>query len=125
MANRTMGATRDWLRSPSATLLGWIIPLAALVYGLFVSVPARTGIWITALIWMGAACILNAKRCGRTHCHYTGPYYLVMIGPVMLLGSGFADVGILGWIVVGCVILLGSALLWWGSEQAWGKFRTR
>jgi len=28
---------------------------------------------------MGTACILNARRCGRTHCRYTGPYYLAMI----------------------------------------------
>src|SRR5215831_6433182 len=25
---------------------------------------------------MGVACILNAQRCRRTHCRYTGPYFL-------------------------------------------------
>jgi hypothetical protein len=34
------------------------------------------------------ACILNARRCGRTHCRYTGPYYLATIAPVFAIGSG-------------------------------------
>ena len=36
--------------------------------GLFVPIPIRTVIWTAALLWMGVACILNGKRCGRTHC---------------------------------------------------------
>jgi hypothetical protein len=48
----------------------------------------RVVIWTIALIWMGAACVLNARQCGRTHCRYTGPYYLAMIAPVLVLGSG-------------------------------------
>ena len=55
---------------------------------LFVSVPLRAVVWTVALVWMGAACILNARRCGRTHCRYTGPYYLAMIAPVVLLAVG-------------------------------------
>lgn len=50
-------------------------------------------IWIVALTWMGTACILNARRCGRTHCRYTGPYYLLMIAPVIVLGSGLVAAG--------------------------------
>ncbi len=122
MPNECITPSRDWLRSPRASVLAWLIPVAALFSGLFASVLARTVIWIIALIWMGTACILNAKRCGRTHCRYTGPYYLVMIAPVVLLGSGFVFVGTYGWLVLGCVILFGSTLLWWATERAWGKF---
>jgi Ca2+/Na+ antiporter len=50
-----------------------------------------SAVWIIALIWMGSACILNARRCGRTHCRYTGPYYLVMIVPVLLLAAGWKN----------------------------------
>lgn len=71
---------------------------------------------------MGTACILNAKRCGRTHCRYTGPYYLAMIAPVGVLGSGLVSAGIYVWLVLAFVILLGSRLLWWATERAWGKF---
>jgi len=79
-------------------------------------------VWTIALVWMGMACMLNARRCGRTHCRYTGPYYLAMIAPVVVLGSGFVSVGIYAWLLLACVILLGSLLLWWATERAWGEF---
>ena len=71
---------------------------------------------------MGAACLLNAKRCGRIHCRYTGPYYLAMIVPVVVLGSGLVAAGIYAWLLLACMILLGSKLLWWATEGAWGEF---
>ena len=122
MANDVVQNSRDWLRTPHTNLLAWWIPQAAILAGLFAPVPFRTGIWIAALIWMGTACILNARRCGRTHCRYTGPYYLAMIAPVFALGSGIVSVGIFGWLVLACIILFGSKLLWWATERAWGKF---
>jgi hypothetical protein len=89
---------------------------------LFAPVPVRTATWIIALGWMGTACLLNAKQCGRTHCRYTGPYYLAMIAPVVLLGSGVVSGGIFAWLQTAGVILLGSMLLWRATERAWGKF---
>jgi len=57
----TDASTRDWLRSPRASLLAWWVPHAAIVASLLAPVPVRAAIWIVALIWMGLACILNAK----------------------------------------------------------------
>jgi len=122
MASNSVRSSRDWLRSPHASLLAWGIPCTAIIASLFAPVPIRTAIWITALIWMGTACLLNAKRCGRTHCRYTGLYYLAMIAPVVLLGSGVVSGGIFAWLLVAGAILLGSILLWWATERAWGKF---
>ncbi|WP_197688445.1 hypothetical protein [Bradyrhizobium lablabi] len=98
------------------------MPKAAIFAGLFVPISVRAVIWIIALIWMGMACILNARRCNRTHCRYTGPYYLAMIVPVMALGVGLVTVGIFGWIGLGVIILGGSGLIWWATERVWGKF---
>ena len=53
----------------------------------------------------------------RTHCRYTGPYYLAMIVPVMAL----VTVGVLGWISLGELIVGGSGLIWWATERTWGK----
>ena len=114
--------SRDWLGGASTRLLAWWIPQVAIVASLFAPAAARTSIWIAALIWMGTACILNARRCGRTHCRYTGPYYLAMIAPVIFLGFGLVSVSINAWLVLACVILLGSKLMWWATERAWGKF---
>jgi len=119
---RVVQSSSDWLRSPRTNLLAWWIPQAAMLAGLFIPVPVRTVIWIIALIWMGTACILNARRCGRTHCRYTGPYYLAMIAPVLVLASGMVSADLYGWLVLGALILGGSKIIWWTTELAWGKF---
>ena len=122
MTNAPTQTSRDWLGSVRTSLLAWWMPKAAILAGLFVPTPIRVVIWTIALIWMGAACILNARQCGRTHCRYTGPYYLAMIVPVLVLGSGVVSAGIYGWIVLGVIIVGGSKLIWWATERAWGKF---
>ena len=122
MANDIVHSSRDWLRSPRTSLLAWWIPQAAILAGLFAPVAVRTAVWIIALIWMGTACVLNAKRCGRTHCRFTGPYYLAMIIPVLALGLGVISLGLSAWVVLGVVIILGGKTIWWTTERAWGKF---
>ena len=70
---------------------------------------------------MGTACILNSRRCGRTHCRYTGPYYLAMIAPVILLASGLITVDFYVWLALAALIVLGGWIIWWATERAWGK----
>lgn len=120
MANAPTDTSRDWLGSVHTSLLAWWVPKAAILAGLFVPVSFRAVIWIIALIWMGTACILNARRCNRTHCRYTGPYYLAMVVPVLMLG--IVSAGIYKWMFLAALILGGSWLIWWATERAWGKF---
>jgi len=120
MTNAPTLSSRDWLRSLHTSVLAWWLPLAVILAGLLVPVTIRTVIWIIALIWMGTACILNARRCNRTHCRYTGPYYLLMIAPVLVLG--FVSAGVNAWMFLGAIVLGGSGFLWWATERAWGKF---
>src|SRR6266478_1796895 len=122
MMSITTESSKDWLASARTNLLAWWLPHAAIVAGLFVAVSVRTAMWTIALAWMGAACILNARRCGRTHCRYTGPYYLAMIIPVLALGSGLVSSGLSAWVGLAVLIILGSKLIWWATERAWGKF---
>jgi hypothetical protein len=122
MSNPTRNISRDWLSTQRASWLAWWIPKSAILASLFAPVPLRTAVWVIALGWMGAACIMNARRCNRTHCRYTGPYYIAMTVPVMALGAGLVTVGILGWIYLGAIILGGAGLMWWATERAWGKF---
>jgi hypothetical protein len=112
----TTNASADWVGSTRMKLLAWWLPNAALVAGLLLVVPARMVIWIAALAWMGVACILNA------HCRFTGPYYLVMIIPVLELGLRVVPAGLFGWLVLSAFIILGSKMIWWATERAWGKF---
>jgi hypothetical protein len=114
--------SRDWLRSARTSALLWWVPQGIVVAALLLPVPARAAVWVVALGWMGSACILNARRCGRVHCRYTGPWYLVMIVPVLALAFGFVDVGISAWIALCVVMLGGSKVIWWATERAWGRF---
>ena len=102
--------------------MAWGVPNCAIIGGLFVTMPVRTTIWIIALLWMGAACLLNARHCGRTHCRFTGPFYLAMIVPVLVLGLGVVAASIYGWVALGASIIFGSKIIWWATERAWGKF---
>jgi hypothetical protein len=122
MTADTVRASRDWLGRVHTNPLAWWIPHAAILGALFLPVPVCTLAWIVALAWMGRACILNAARCGPTHCRYTGPYYLAMILPVLTFGLGFVSAGFYGWLALAAVMLLGSKLIWWVTERVWGPF---
>ena len=122
VASDTGRRSLDWLQRPGASLSAWWIPKIVIFAALLVPVLCRAAIWIAALAWMGAACILNARRCGRTHCRYTGPYYLVMIVPVLVLASGGMSVGTYGWLVLAVLIVAGSGIIWWATERAWGNY---
>jgi hypothetical protein len=122
MTNDTVRTSRDWLASAHASAPAWWVPKVAIVAALFAPVSVRSVVWTIALMWLGTACILNARRCGRTHCRYTGPYYLAMIAPVLSFASGLIAVGFYGWVVLCILVLGGSWIIWWATERAWGKF---
>jgi len=115
-------ASEDWVSALPTYVMAWFLPMALLPLGLLVSLPVRTAVWAVALAWMGVACLINARRCGRTHCRFTGPYYLIMIVPVALIGIRNPAVGLWGWILLGLLIGLGGQLLWWATERAWGRY---
>lgn len=87
---------------PARQSVSLVDPSRRLSCPLFAPVSVRAALWVIAVIWMGTACILNARRCRRTHCRYTGPYYLVMIAPVLVLASGIVSTGYGGWAPIGC-----------------------
>ena len=122
MSNGRAQSAIDWAGSFQGYALAWGLPQLALVLGVLAAPPLRAVIWSIALAWMGIACIVNAQRCRRNHCRYTVPFYLLMIAPVFVLGSGIVSVGTYGWLVLGLAILAGGKLIWWLTEREWGKF---
>ncbi len=82
----------------------------------------RTVIWTIMLSWMAAACFANARRCGRTHCRITAPFFVVMAILVVGYATGTVPLGEHGWLILGSVTVVGHAVLWWGSERVWGTF---
>lgn len=115
-------AGKDWAGKWSSLVGLWGIPAAGMLAATLLEPGLRTLVWSAALTWMGGACVMNARRCGRTHCRFTGPFYLLMAGLVVAYAAGALPIGDHGWAVLGTATIIGSAVLWWGSERIWGVF---
>ncbi len=113
---------KDWVNNAPAFAVAWGLPAGLILLGFLAGPMARTFLWTIALVWMASACILNARRCGRTHCRFTGPYYLTMVLPVLLLGFDMVSFGPYGWLLLAALILGGSKIVWWATERAWGEY---
>lgn len=124
MVNSVETSSKDWVGNFRLFNRAWGLPLLVMIFGSFVDAPVRSVIWSVALIWMGTACLINFRRCGRTHCRFTGPFYLILVIPVLLLGFGLISIGPYGWWILGAIILFGSEIIWWATEAVWGKFST-
>ena len=125
MADTETRAKRDWAdwsHNRRSYLLAWGLPTALLIVGIFLPAPIRTVVWSGALVWKGAACIANAARCGRTHCHLTGPFFLVMAAVTGAHGSGVVSLGSHGWWWIGVAIAVGTVALWLVPERHFGKY---
>jgi hypothetical protein len=76
-----VSATRDadWARGIRGCLT-WGIPITILLVSPKIGTRYLVVLWPVLLTFMGGACLLNARRCGRTHCYVTGPFFLRLAG---------------------------------------------
>jgi hypothetical protein len=89
--------SRDLVRT-SAALWIWYLPIVVVIVGSILStsvwnghrlLATLTGVLLTlATAWIGVACYLNGRRCGRTHCKIDGILLplLSLAGVLNLLG---------------------------------------
>lgn len=121
----TGGSSKDWAGNWRSLAVVWGLPAAAMLAASQLEPVLRAIVWSVALIWMGGACIANARRCGRTHCRFTGPFYVLMAAVVMAYAFGLVPIGDRGWTILGATVIVGTAMLWWGSERILGLFWRR
>ena len=114
----------DWAAGRKGLVLVWGLPIAAMLGATSLEANVKTGVWLLALLWMGGACLLNARRCGRTHCYFTGPFFLLMSVPVALHGFAILPLGPEGWRWLGTAVAAGGGGIWYLSEKFWGRYRT-
>lgn len=118
-------ATNDHAAQPLPFFWSWGLPIVIListnVMSGFAPFPAIVAIMSGAFFWMGLACVLNAKRCRRRHCYYSGPIFIVGGIAVLLVGFEIISIGPDGLIIiVGSTLTL--ALLTYLSEPIFGKY---
>ncbi len=102
--DRGGGKTRDLTNRHWSQFL-WGASLVAFAAGSLLPGP-RPVLWTLALAVAGSLCVANAVRCGRLHCHITGPLFL--IAAVVSILRGFEIVA-WSWNRIGAVIALGTA----------------
>lgn len=88
---------KDYARKPLPFLIAWGLPMALLFSVNFTQefLPAAPIILMMggAYIWMGAGCVINAMRCGRLHCHISGPAMLIGGTLILLVGFNILNLG--------------------------------
>ena len=117
-------ARADWARSVRGVFL-WGLPVMALgASGALLPAHALVFVWPPAIALMGAACLLNARRCGRVHCYATGPFLLIVAALALLYGIGVLPLGPHGWSLLSEVLLVGALVLCCVPEWLFGRYRT-
>ena len=125
MSETCSNPQRDFLSHRITPWLVWVLPAASIIVTAWVEIDpaARTVIWTGSLVVMGVACLLNARRCGRLHCHITAPFFLLLALAVLLHGTGLVSLGPGGWNTLGIIFLVGAVVLIFVPEWIWGKYR--
>ncbi len=121
-------AAPDDTRRPLVLLLKYGVPLLVLITSqwwlgylggntLLISL-----VWAAGLTVMGLGCVANARRCGRVHCHFTGPYMLLFAALFLIYGSGLYRPAWVDMTQLANTALWGVAILWILSEMIFGKY---
>ncbi len=118
-------AQRDLVKDPRTMWLLWGLPVVIILISGYVA----DGGWIVTISWtlslavMGVACLANARGCGRMHCYFTGPFFLLMAVVSLLHGLQVLSLGPRGWSYIGTTLLVGGSLLCVMPERVWGRYR--
>jgi hypothetical protein len=115
----------DVTRRPLGLLAWYGLPIAAIFAAGYLLTDARIlGVaWAAAFGVMGGKCLANALHCGRVHCYFTGPWFLLATMASLLHGFGLIPFEGVSWNLIGNLFLVGAALLWCGSEFVLGRYR--
>ncbi len=112
---------RDLLASPNTRLLFWL-PWLLILIGGFIGGVTRTVLWSVGFSLAGAICLMNARRCGRRHCFYTGPLFLLAALASLLYGLGVLPLGSHGWAWILDITVAASLFFCCVLEKLLGKY---
>jgi len=118
---------RDLLSRRGTAILVYAVPTLAIAAtgGKGVVDTIRTLVWTLAFTVMGVACVVNAVRCGRVHCYFTGPFLLLLAAASLLHGLRVVSLGPNGSQWLGLVAIVGIVVFLTVPERLWGRYAAR
>ena len=116
-------ARKDWAGSWYGLTLLWGVPSGIIAASAYLAPSPRGFVWTLMLLFMGSACLANARRCNRTHCRYTGPFLVLMALLVALYTMHLLPLGGNAWGLLASVAVGGSVILCCASEMMWGRYQ--
>jgi len=108
----------DDLVSQKIGIFLWCLPISAVIVG--TSWPSmRLRLWIPAFLIMGIGCLENARRCGRLHCYFTGPVFVLAAIYVMLAAVNVVPLRPDAFLLIMCAIAMLARM----AEVPFGRYR--
>lgn len=109
---------------PLAIAIFWFPILAIAITGYtHIDYQVRMIVWTAACLIMSVGCFVNAMRCGRLHCYWTGPFFLLGAIASLTYGLGILPLGESGWGIIGYSLLAGVVFLTYLPEYFLGRYR--
>lgn len=112
----------DLLKRPLMLTMLWIAPWLLIIASSAGNELVHTAGWTFGFAVMGIACVANARGCGRRHCFYTGPLFLLAALASVLYGTGIVHPGPDGWNWIGDIAGAGALLLCFALEPLFGRY---
>lgn len=78
--------------------------------------------WTASLGVMGILCLVNASRCGRVHCRFTGPFFILSAVASLGYGLRLLPLGPSGWKWICAVTVIGGIALTCIPELFLGRY---
>ncbi len=116
-------ARRDLLRRPLPFLVAWGAPVMLVAAANLAPMPG----WMVvlaltvALLWMGIACAINARRCRRRHCYWSAPVLVAAALLTALFGYRVLPGGAMAIQLTIWAAVAGVAL-GFVAEAVWGRY---
>lgn len=113
----------DMLDNAGGQLLVYGVPFVALqLAGNLAGFTVATVVPAVAFLLVGVVCIYNARRSGRVHCFFLGPWCLLAGTMTALYSLRVIDFGPDSWQLIVNTGLAGALALYIASEKIWGRY---
>ncbi len=115
----------DWVANKRNLSIAWILPGITIFLSWLTDLSSITTalIWASALSWMGFACLRNAQQCGRRHCFYSGPYFLISALFALAIGFDWEPFTAVTFNQLALYLAIATPLICFLPDMLWGKYK--